>query len=245
MKTDLEATKGEVATRSNEVRDLILVEAQKIDESYQSLARLLHESYDNGYYIRWGYESFKEYVETELGVQYRKAKYLVSIAQVIKDLKINWDEVEGIGWSKLRVLVPILREQGSAGDWLELAKQYSSKDLESLVKDSKIGFDIGASGQDKIVTLTFRMTPETSEIVTEALDTAKRVIETTDNVLALEQMSYDYVMSSDEPGEKVSLENLIAFAEKHYGVELVVAGREDIADMVEEREKNETSVGET
>jgi len=250
MKTDLEGTKGEIVSRSNEVRKQILDAAIIIDESYQSLAKLLHETYDNGYYLRWGFENFKEYCEAEVGVQYRKARYLVGIAEVIRDLSIAWEDVEGVGWTKMRALIPILKEEGIVGDWLEIAKEYSVKDLEKLVKDQKAGFDIGASGGDRIVTLTFRMTPEQSEIVTDALDTAKKVSETTDPVLALEQMAFDYVMQQGDGPSKTPLELLIKFAEAHYGVELTVVDREEIGDMVVEEKVvdewgrvNETSVG--
>jgi sulfite reductase beta subunit-like hemoprotein len=242
MKTDIVDEKGEIVARSKEVRKQILDAAALIDESYQSLAQLLHETYDNGYYLRWGFENFKEYCEEELGVQYRKARYLVGIAETIRDLRIKWEDVEGIGWTKMRTLIPILKEEGLVGDWLELAKQYSVKELEALVKDSKAGFDINVGGGDKIVTITFRMTPEQSEIITDALDTAKKVSETTDNVLALEQMSFDYVMQQGEVPEKTSLEALIAFAEKHYGVEIQVAGRDEIANLVED-DQNENAVG--
>jgi len=244
MKTDLEGTKGEVVARSTEVREQILVAAALIDESYQSLAKLLHEAYDNGYYLRWGFENFKEYCETEIGVQYRKARYLVGIAEMIRDLSIAWEDVEGVGWTKMRALIPILKEEGIVGDWLEIAKQYSVKDLEKLVKDQKAGFDISASGGDKIVTLTFRMTPESSEIINEALDTAKRIAKTTDNVLALEQLCYDYVLGQGEEPEKVSLDALIRFAEAHYGVEIQVADRADINDLIKEEESHDNAVGE-
>jgi hypothetical protein len=242
MKTDLEGEKGEIVTRSNIVRQDILAAASLIDESYQNLAKLLHETYDNGYYLRWGFENFKEYCEKEVGVQYRKARYLVGIAEAIKDLGIEWDDIEGIGWTKMRTLIPMLKEDGVVGDWLEIAKQYTVKELEALVKDAKLGFDIGSSGGDKIVTLTFHMTPEQSEIITDALDTAKKASETTDNVLAFEQMAFDYVMAQGEVPERTSLESLVKFAEVHYGVELQVASREEITDMVEE-EQHENAVG--
>lgn len=245
MKTDLEDAKGEIVTRSNEVREQIIAAATLIDESYQSLAQLLHETYDNGYYMRWGFENFREYCETEVGVQYRKARYLVGIAEMIRDLSIDWGDVEGVGWTKMRALLPILKEEGVVGDWLEIAKSYSVKDLEKLVRDQKAGFDISAEGGDKIVTLTFRMTPESSEIINEALDTAKKAAETNDSVLALEQMSYDYVLGQSDSPTRVSLETLIKFAETNYGVELAVADRTDIADMVEEGVPNENAVGKT
>ena len=227
--------KGDLTARSAEVRKQIIHEATTIDESYQNLAQLLHETYEHGYYIRWSFSTFKEYCESELGVQYRKAKYLVNIAQVLKDMKIEWSEVEGLGWTKLRTLIPLLKERGTPGDWFEIAQQYTVKELEALVRDERAGFDISSSGGDKIVTLTFKMTPETSEIVSDALDTAKKAAETSDPVLALEQMSYDYVMAQGSVPERSSLEALVKFAETHYGVELVVAGREEVYDMVKDR----------
>lgn len=229
---------GDLGPRSKEVREKIIEEAQKIDESYQNLAQLLHECYENTYYLRWGYSNFKEYCESE-GLHYRRSKYLVGIAQVVKDLDIKWDEIEGIGWTKMRALVPILKEQKVVGDWFELAKLHSVKELEALVKDSKIGLDITTSGGDKVVSLNFKLTPTQAEIILDAIDHAKRIAETEDIVLAFEQMAYDYVMQQGGDPERTSLEQIISFAEKNYGVELVVAGRDDITDILQEQEENQ------
>lgn len=227
---------GDLGPRSKEVREKIIEEAKRIDESYQKLAQLLHECYENAYYLRWGYSNFKEYCESE-GLHYRRSKYLVGIAQVVKELAIPWEDIEGIGWTKMRALIPILQEQMDVGDWLELAKLHSVKELEALVKDSKLGFDISATGGDRIVTLSFKLTPTQAEIILDALDNAKRVAQTEDNVLALEQMAYDYVMQQSGEPERTSLERIIEFAEKNYGVELLVGDREDIADMVEDKQE--------
>ena len=239
MTTDLV---GDLAPRSNEVRKKILEESQRIDESYQNLAQLLHECYENTYYIRWGYSNFKEYCESE-GLHYRRSKYLVGIAQVVKDMNIPWDDIEGIGWTKMRSLIPILKEQGMIGDWLELAKLHSVKELDKLVADSKIGLDIGTLGGDKIVTLKFSLTPTQSEMILDALDHAKRIAETEDPVLALEQMAYDYVMQQGGDPERTTLERLIEFAETSYGVELVVADREGVAEMMDKGYDQEVEVG--
>ena len=45
MKSDLEDRN--VTTRSNEVRKETIAAVESIDESYQALAKLLHETYDN------------------------------------------------------------------------------------------------------------------------------------------------------------------------------------------------------
>jgi len=238
--TDIEGDEHKI--RSEKVRQDIIIAASQIDEGYQELCQLLYEAWSNAYYIRWGFDNFQDYCSQELGVEYRKARYLIGIAEVISDLKIDWKDVEGVGWTKLRVLIPIFKQDGLVGDWLEIAKGYSVRDLEKLAKDYTTGFDISAKGGDRIVTLSFRLTPEQSEVVMDALEFAKKSISTEDNTLALEQMAYDYVMSSDEAPEKVSLERLVAYAEKHFGVQLVVEGREEIEEMLKEM-PNENAVG--
>ena len=237
LSTDL---MGDLGPRSAEVREKIVEEAKRIDESYQNLAQLLHECYENAYYIRWGFSNFKEYCENE-GLHYRRSKYLVGIAQVVKDLGINWEDVEGVGWTKMRALVPILREQMVVGDWLELARLHSVKELEALVKDSKIGLDVSASGGDRIVSLNFKLTPTQAEIILDALDHSKRIAETEDDVLAFEQMAYDYMMQQGGDPERTTLERIIEFAEKSYGVELVVTGREDITDVLDQQDQVEVN----
>jgi hypothetical protein len=232
MTTDM---KGDLAPRSVEVREKIIEESTRLSESYQNLAQLLYEVYDNGYFIRYGCETFKEYCEKD-GLHYRRSKYLVAIALMVKEMGIKWEDIDGIGWTKMRLLVPILKEQEKVGDWLELAKMHSVKELEALVKESKIS-SVGISGGDRVVRLNLVLTPEQSQIIFDALDFAKKIIDSDDPGLALEQMSFDYVMSQDAAPDKTSLERLVEYGEKHFGVTMQVADREDVAEMVEQEVK--------
>jgi len=224
---------GDLGPRSMEVRERILEESQKIDESYQVLAQLLHECYANSYFIRWGFKNFQDYCESE-GLHYRRSNYLVGIAQVIEDLGIEWDDIEGVGWTKMRALIPILKEQGEVADWLDLAKVHSVKELEALVKQSKIGMDVSITGGDTKVHLTLSMTTEQGEAILGAIDEAKIAFEVQDNVLALECLCMEYVQYKEDASDKIPLERVIDFAEKNYGVELAVMGRQEIEDIVAE-----------
>lgn len=227
---------GDLGPRSAEVREKIIEEAKKIDEGYQKLAQLLYECYDNNYYIRWGFSNFREYCESE-GLHYRRSKYLVSIAQVVKELDIAWEDIEGIGWTKMRALIPILEEQRDKGDWLDLAKIHSVKELEALVRDSKIGGISSSGGGGKIISVNLRLTPSQAEIILQALDHAKRVVETDNPEMGFEEMAYRYYMDNEGEPDRLSLETIIAYAERNYGVELVVSGREDITEMLEEHQE--------
>ena len=231
----------DLGPRAESVREEIKEECERIEESYIVLAQLLHESVENGYFVRWGYSTFDEYVNEELGISYRKAAYLVQIANVVKNLKIDWHDIEGIGWTRMRTIVPALKQDGVVGDWLELAGELSVKDLEKLVKDNKIGAEISSSGGDAVVTLKFRVTKEQSDIIMDALSYAKRSIDAEDDVMALEQMAFDYIMKSGADPERVNLEDICSWVEQQYGVELAVMSREEIANMA--GETNENAVG--
>lgn len=228
----------DLGPRAEVVREDIRQECERIEESYIVLAQLLHESVENGYFVRWGYSTFDEYVNEELGISYRKAAYLVQIANVVKSLRIDWKDIEGIGWTRMRTIVPALKQDGVVGDWLELAGELSVKDLEKLVKDNKIGAEISSSGGDAVVTLKFRVTKEQSDIIMDALSYAKKSIDAEDDVMALEQMAFDYIMKSGADPERIGLEDICQWVEDQYGVELAVMGREEVTDIVGDENEN-------
>ena len=104
--------------------------ARKIDEAQFELGVLLWRGYDtpidgkeenNPLFMSWGYSTWKEYVETELGLQSRKAERLRLIGKVLdvdmKHLpKAARDRFVKLGWSKAREVAllpaPSRREHG-------------------------------------------------------------------------------------------------------------------------------------
>lgn len=234
MPTPTDMTSRDLKHRAADVRKEIELECIRIEDGFIKLAQLLLETVENGYFVRWGFSSFEEFATTEIGIGYRKANYLVGIAQIVKSLGIPWKDVEGIGWTKMRTLVPIIKQEGGVGDWLDLARELSVKDLEKLVKDAKIGLEVGSSGGDAVVTLKFRVTKEQSDIIMDALTYAKKATETEDDVMALEQMAFDYIMSSSGEPEKLVLEDFIAMVENKFGVEITIENRKDIGDLLDE-----------
>jgi hypothetical protein len=228
--------------RAMDVREEIQEECERIESGYISLAQKLNETVENGYFIKWGFSSFEEYCKDELKIGYRRAGYLVQIAQTVEALKIPWEDIEGIGWTKVRAILPALKQDGEVGDWLNLATDLSVRDLEKLVKDNKIGAEISSSGGEAMVSLKFRVTKEQFSIISDALDTAKAVIDLDNDVAALEQMCYDYFMSSDGDTDQVTLETLVNYAENKFGVTIEVTGRADIEDIIEGSEEPEIEV---
>jgi hypothetical protein len=224
------------ARRAQDVREEIQEECAKIEDGYMTLAQRLLEVIDNGYFTRWGFSSFEEYCTDEVQIGYRKASYLVQIAQTVKDLKIDWEDITGIGWTRMRTILPALKQDGEVGDWLTLAADLSVKDLEKLVKDHKIGATIEGDSSNALVTIKFRVTKDQFDIISDALDLAKEAIEDDNDVLALEQMCYDYFMASGDDPNRLSMENMIKFIEKKYAVNVTINGRSNVEDMINEED---------
>lgn len=70
------------------------------------------------------YEKFSEYVESEVGFQYRKAKYLMStwywFAKKIGSPRVS-EKIKEIGWTKAAALVGVVDEK-NVDAWVEKAK---------------------------------------------------------------------------------------------------------------------------
>jgi hypothetical protein len=124
---------------SNKLRKTTKTLARKIDEAQFELGVLLWRVYDtpidgkeenNPVFMSWGYSTWKEYVETELGLQSRKAERLRLIGKVLdvdmKHLpKTQRDRFVKLGWSKAREVARIFRHQAdepTVNTWLDFAE---------------------------------------------------------------------------------------------------------------------------
>ena len=92
-----------------------------LEENYMKLARRLFEVHDNAYWDTYGYTSFKDFVEEDLRMKYRRARYLVVIASAVNRCGISWDRVISIGWTRMRHVAPQLTEKNAEG-WLKKAE---------------------------------------------------------------------------------------------------------------------------
>lgn len=123
---------------SKQLRERLYVSKKAIDSEFFVLAGLLTRAFDLGAHKDWGYQTWKEYVEVELGMSVRKAQYLMQLWQwfalKIKDPSVR-QKVKEIGWTKAKELVGICNED-NVDEWVEIAAQSSVKDLAEKVKDA-------------------------------------------------------------------------------------------------------------
>ena len=84
------------------------------------------------------YETFEFYIKSK-NMELRKAYYLMQIHTVfVEDLKFEPEELSGIHWTALRVLLPCVREE-NAQDLIEKAKILTRSHLETEIKQLKSG----------------------------------------------------------------------------------------------------------
>lgn len=113
--------------------------SKQIDKAYIELAEMLYTIYDTPafndgsqapvYTAFWGYSSFPEYVQEELGIHPKRAQRLmriwyklgIKLADLDGDIK---KRIVALGFSKVRELVRVLTYK-NAHSWVERAEQLS------------------------------------------------------------------------------------------------------------------------
>ena len=81
-----------------------------------------------------GYKSFEAYLEAKFPDSRRKAYYLMSIHDNLK--QIPTEEIENLGWSKALELAKVVRSEGrrfNSATWLHKAQESSKEELKEEV----------------------------------------------------------------------------------------------------------------
>lgn len=123
--------------------------ARRSDEIFLELGKILYVVWDtpadgtfagSALYERWGYTSFAEWVEADLGMDAQRAIRLRKIWYTLEiDCKGISDELKqnlvDLGSTKLRDLAPVLCT-ANAQAWYDLVKDKSVQEVRSFVDDS-------------------------------------------------------------------------------------------------------------
>ena len=140
--------------------------------------------------------SFKDYVEAEHGIAYRRAMYWIGIYNGLVESEVPWKKVAHLGWSKLAKIVPILTK-ANVETWVTRAEANTVLQLEEMVKAEQSKLKLGTSaegGEPKTVTtMTFKVHNDQKVTVEAALKKAKDVSGTDIGTVALEFICLDYL----------------------------------------------------
>lgn len=213
-------------SRDAEVREEIKNLANQTEGSYITLAELLAEAYHQQYYIQWKYDDFADYANQELATGYRKSMMLIKIDDKIKALGINRRKAEKMGWTKLRELIKIM----NADNMEELMEDAMKLSFREVIDKVKIHREQDMKGQSLPLTRTLKvvMGEDTGTVVEEALTMAKKILQTDSMAQALSTICMDWMQAQDSVPEALTLEHLVKYAERVYGVKLTIAGKKEV-----------------
>lgn len=221
----------------------------RVDETYYTLGGVLSYIKDTGVYKSLGFDGkrgFADYVKAELGIDYRKAQYLIAVFDTVQEAGLNESRLSEIGWSKaiqiMRVGDVSMDRLGEDFDGLiEFAKANSRDDLITHIKTTYEGIATRApsTGEGtKVNTLTFKASAEEAEQMERALANAKRLAGSDDANAALRYILNDWMMMTE--GTDIDLETAVATVEARFGVKLETVEQETHAtaeaEVVEEGE---------
>jgi hypothetical protein len=155
--------------------DEILCWEQRIDrqkdQKFAELGRHLCEVRDQRYW-RLGYKSYEHFLEAKFPDSRRKAYYLMSIHDHLR--QIPTPEIEDLGWSKALELAKVARSEGRHFDsatWLHKAKKSTKQQLKEEVYKYFTGQDY-----EPYEMVYFKLYESQLPIVERALYVASRMV---------------------------------------------------------------------
>ena len=146
---------------------------QRKDQKFAELGKHLCEVRKQGYW-RLGHPSFEAYLEEKFPDSRRKAYYLMSIHDHLR--QIPTPEIEELGWAKAMELAKVARSAGRQFDcatWLHKAKNFSKEELQQAVHKYFTGEDY-----EPYEMVYFKLYESQLPVVERALYVATRMVGT-------------------------------------------------------------------
>lgn len=205
---------------------------------------LLFEVSKNGYWKDYEFTdekgekrkfaSFEEYTQTELGMNRRKAFYLIDIYETyVVKLSLPKEVLGDLEWTKARELTKVI----TAENWSELldkAKGMTVVQIQEMVKGMKSGTGTAADdgtapsadAGDEMVKVAFKLAPAQHENVMAALALAESMTKSDKKGHNLDLICSDFVASAAGMGAEgalTKLDLLIKNIERTFGVKLTLS----------------------
>lgn len=205
--------------KEKEARDLVIQLREGAEFTFFKLGGVLSIIQANGWFEPYG--SFRDYVEKEHGINYRRAMYWIAIYNGIVESGVPWSKVKHLGWTKLKEIVPVLTTE-NVNHWVKIAEQQTTLQLIETVKNSQKKNEIeggGAEQQAKTVTTkTFKVHDDQKATIEAAIEKAKGVSQTSADTVALEYICLDYLNGVSSKVVDVDVKAVFkAKLEKHQG----------------------------
>ena len=186
-----------------DIRERIIELRETIEQSWFEISLLLKDIYENNLFEEWGYNSFEDYVKSELDLEYRNAMYRVKIGQTISELEISKEQIAELGWTKFKEIIPILMDEklgltkSKINKIIKAVEPMSVRETKELVsrikEEQKNGKTADVKEISKANKVKFSFNDEQLQVVKEAISVAKEMIDTDNDSLALEYICAEWL----------------------------------------------------
>lgn len=235
--------KNIVLPDSGKIRERILVLKNLIDQTYWEMAELVYGVFKHKTYKEWGFDTFNEYIESDVRVSARKGRYLAQIyswfAIQNPDLK---DEVKELGWWQAKELVGI-KEPEEVKSLAEKAKESSAREFVDHMKKYRQQQDGSPPPVETelLQTLSFKIPNVEVRTIEEALDMAQNITGGARSK-ALAYIALEFTASyTVQEDKKIDIADALSRYERITGLSLIaiekgnfVYGHDKVKEMMEE-----------
>lgn len=243
--TAKQSTGKKAQTHADRLRIEIPELMATVDKSYLEAAEKLSEVWHKGYYSKpYGYEKFDHYCEAELPWKARSAKYLIDVFDKANLLNLPKERITKIGWTKMKEVVAILSKEMAEDvidEWLTFAENNKTVDVISEVKKHRRRTRTSSSdntGEGQMV-WKLRMNESEANIITDGLNEAKALCDTTNDVVALEMIVQDWMEMKGNRPSRATVEDAIQYLENAYGI--IVEGYRNRGEALDKGQKKDSS----
>lgn len=222
-KTKTEVGTASVSTvklpREKVVRDRLLEAKGALENGYLEMAQLISEAFHKEFHLNWGFGTFREYCEQELEIGYHKATYFMDIWDKVKTLELPKSKVTKLGWTKMKDIAAVVTKE-NAEELLEKASSMSSRELTETVKTMRKSDPNKDKNVPVTVTFSVKMGESEHRVVLDAIEEAKKLLETDQTTLALETICSDWMEAKGGQPTVTALEDYIAYLENVFPVKI-------------------------
>jgi hypothetical protein len=180
-------------TKEKEALAQIEAELEKTEVATFMIGGLLSLVQANGWYAPFA--SFREFVEANYCIGYRKAMYWIDIYNRLSNAGIPWAKVKDLGWTKLQIIAAVLTQE-NVDEWVGVAKSQNTVTLIETVKNAKakaVQQSITDETSKTVTTMSFKVHEDQKATIEAAIEKAKVQSGTDTNTVALEFICLDFM----------------------------------------------------
>lgn len=144
-------------------------------------------------------KGFATYVQNELGIQYRKAMYLVSIYHRFNQYGLGADYLQAVGWSKCALIARVMKEDNVEA-LSTLAETSTVVDLKEAIKEGYTSTSPtdGRSTKEKAVRFSFKLYAAAATAVQEIFQRHAQRLGTKNMDQVFEQIVTEWAVEHDD-----------------------------------------------